>query len=229
MGLDAVELVMAVEDHFGISIQDSELEHVRCVSDLVELIQSRIEAAHAAACPTLSSFLRLRSCVREITHDDQFRIRTDTQIIAALTLVERQQLWKRLGELLGSNPPGLRRPPAMRNFLLLLVLVAVVLAVASAAIIDFAVLPLTLALAAIITIIVHCLTVRYRVVPPDGLATFGAITQRIVGVTVATKQLHLRSPDEILDELKPIVAYQLNVQPAQIVPDARFIEDLGMS
>ena len=66
MGLDAVEMVMDVEDHFGIAIQDSEAEQLLTVADLVALIQSRIEVAHLAACPTLSSFLRLRSTAREI-------------------------------------------------------------------------------------------------------------------------------------------------------------------
>ncbi len=80
MGLDAVELVMGVEDHFGISIQNSEAERVRSVGDLIALIQSRIDAAQAATCPTLSSFLQLRSCVREIANDDELRIRTGTRV-----------------------------------------------------------------------------------------------------------------------------------------------------
>lgn len=228
MGLDAVELVMDVEDHFGISIQNSEAERVRSVGDLVALIQSRIDAAHAATCPTLSSFLQLRTCVREITNDNGLRIRTRTRVVDALSRSERQRLWNRLHDLLGSAPPSLRRPPAMRKVLVVLVLAAIISAIATAAAIDLAVLPLTLALAAIITLVLHFLTVPFRIVPPDALTTFGAISQRISGVTVATKQLHLRSLDEILDELKPIVVDTLGVDASEVVPTARFIEDLGM-
>jgi len=228
MGLDAVELVMGVEDHFGISIQNSEAERVRSVGDLIALIQSRIDAAQAATCPTLSSFLQLRSCVREIANDDELRIRTGTRVVDVLTQSERQRLWKRLGDLLGSAPPGLRRPPAMRKLLLVLALAAIISAIVSSAAIDFAILPLTFALAAIITLVLHFLTVPFRVVPPDALTTFGAISQRMSGVTVATKQLHLRSRDEILDELIPIVVETLGVDPSEVVPTARFIEDLGM-
>lgn len=228
MGLDAVELVMDVEDHFGISIQNSEAERVRSVGDLVVFVQSRIDAAHAAACPTLSSFLQLRSCAREIANDNRLRIRTSTRVVDALTRSERQRLWNRLHDLLGTAPPSLRRPPVMRKVLVFLVIAAIISAIATAAAMDFAILPLTLALAAIITLVVHFLTVRFRVVPPDALTTFGAISKRIAGVTVATKQLHLRSFDEILDELKPIVAETLGVDASEVVPAARFIEDLGM-
>ena len=228
MGLDAVELVMDVEDHFGISIQNSEAERVRSVGDLVALVQSRIDAAHAATCPTLSSFLQLRSCAREIANDNRLHIRASTRVVDALTRSERQRLWDRLHDLLGTAPPSLRRPPAMRKVLVVLVLAAIISAIATAAAIDLAILPLTLALAAIITLVLHFLTVRFRIVPPDALTTFGAISKRIAGVTVATKQLHLRSLDEILDELKPIVADTLGVDASDVVSTARFIEDLGM-
>lgn len=228
MGLDAVQLIMDVEDHFGISIQNSEAERLRSVGDLVALVQSRVNAAHAATCPTLSSFLLLRSCVREIANDDRLRVRTSTRVVDALSSSERQRLWNRLHEFLGAAPPRLRRPRVMRKILLFLVLASIVSAMASAAAIDLAVLPLTLALTAIFTIVLHYVTLPFRIVPPDGLTTFGAISQRIAGVTVATKQLHLRSLEEILNEVKPIVVDALGVDASEVVPTARFIEDLGM-
>ncbi len=46
MGLDAVEIVMDVEDRFGITIQNAEAERVRTVGELVALIHDRIVAAH---------------------------------------------------------------------------------------------------------------------------------------------------------------------------------------
>lgn len=215
MGLDAVEIVMDVEDHFGISIQNTEAEDVRTVGNLVALIQSRIEAAHIATCPTLKSFLQLRSCVREIAADDTLRIRTGTRVVDVLSPPQRLQLWKRLDDFLGSAPPSLRRPPALRKFLVCLVLALFVLAVVTAAKVDFATLPLTLpltlALAAFVTLTLHFVTVAFRGYPPDTLSTFGAMSRRIAGVTVATKQLHLRSLDAILDELRPIVVDTLGV------------------
>ncbi len=41
MGLDSVELVMEVEDEFGMKLSDQEAESVHTVADLVELVMSR--------------------------------------------------------------------------------------------------------------------------------------------------------------------------------------------
>lgn len=89
MGLEAVELIMEVEDHFGISIPINEVEPIRTVGDLIVLIHSRIEAAHLSNCPTLLSFLQLRTCVREIAKDDTLRIRTSTRFIDMLGRAQR--------------------------------------------------------------------------------------------------------------------------------------------
>lgn len=228
MGLDAVELVMDVEDHFGIAIQNTEAEHVRTVGDLVALIQSRILAAQHASCPTLKSFLQLRSCVRELTADQTLRIRTRTRVVDVLNRSQRRRFWKRLADILGSAPPSLRRHPALRKALVAFVFAAIVLAVVVASAIDFAILPLTLFLAAGVTLILHLATVRLRIYPPETLTTFGAIARRMTGVTAATKQLHLDSDQAILDELRPIVVDTLGVDGTEVVPTARFIEDLGM-
>ena len=40
--LDAVELIMAVEEEFDIAIHDEDAAHVHTVADLVELISSKI-------------------------------------------------------------------------------------------------------------------------------------------------------------------------------------------
>ena len=228
MGLDAVQLVMDLEDHFGISIQDAEAERIRTVGDLVSLIKVRIDAGRLAKCPTLSSFLGVRSCAREIKANGQLRIRTETRIVDVLSPSERRQLWNRLEIMLGSHQPSLRRPPFLRKALAAGVLLLVAVAVASAAAIDWAILPLTLTIAGLLTIVMYLSTVRFRVTPPDGMATFGLIAKRISGARVATERLNLRTFDAILEEIRPIVANALGVDGSQVVAESRFVQDLGM-
>jgi len=228
MGLDAVEIVMDVEDHFGITIQNAEAEHVLTVGDLAALIQDRIIAAHISHCPTLPAFLKLRSTIRDITDDTSFRIRPRQRIVDALTVTQRRELWKRLIELFGSSPRGLRRPRILRQILGILVIVLLSVALIAAAAIDIRIAPATLGLAALTILCLHIITVRFRIVPPDELTTFGDVTIKLAGLRVATKKLTLRTLDDILLELRPLIVDTLGVDGDEVVLDARFVEDLGV-
>ena len=227
MGLDAVEIVMDVEDHFGITIQNAEAEHVRTVADLVALIQGRISAAHEAYCPMLPAFLKLRTTVRDATGDKTFRIRPRQRIADRLSIPQRRQLWKRLSELLGSTPRGLRRPQFLRQILGTSDVALLGIALITAVAIDVRILPVTLAVAAFCIFLLHIVTVQFRTVPPAEWVTFGDITAKLVGVTFATKQLQLRTADDILCELRPLIVDVLGVDGEKVVPDARFVEELG--
>ncbi len=228
MGLDAAEIVMNVEDHFGISIQNTEAERVSTVGDLVALIQSRIKAAQIATCPTLKSFLQLRSTVRELLHDKSLRIRTGTRVVDVMDRSQRRRLWAMLDDFLGTAPLGLRRPPTLRKLLAFLALTTIVIAILTSVAVDVAIFPLTLALAGLVMLVLHIITIPFRSHPPNAVATFGAVARRMAGVSVATKQLHLRTNQEILDELRPIVMVTLGADGSKITPRTRFIEDLGM-
>ena len=64
--------------------------------------------------------------------------------------------------------------------------------------------------------------------PPSGWDTMGDVANRIVGTIAATTDRQLDDDEAVLRELRPIVAATLGVQEAEVVPAARFIEDLGM-
>jgi len=66
MGLDAVELVMDVEDRFGITITDAEATSIRTVGDLVELCRQRIVAIDATRCRSLPCFTTFGDITRRM-------------------------------------------------------------------------------------------------------------------------------------------------------------------
>ena len=228
MGLEAVELIMEVEDHFGIAIPINKVEHIHTVGDLIVLIHSRIEAAHLSSCPTLLSFLQLRTFVREIAKDDNLRIRTSTRVIDILGRAQRRQLWTKLDALLGSKHVRLQRTPALRVLLACVTFSAIGIAIATAAAVNLSTLPVTLTISAMVTLLLLFATEPFRTYPPEPLFTFGAITRRIATVNAATRQQHLRSVDSILEELRPLVVNTLGVAASKVVPHAKFVEDLGM-
>ncbi len=228
MGLDGVEIVMDVEDHFGITFQDAEAEQIRTVADIVSIIASRIQNARDARCPTLASFMRIRTCVRKLTGNNELKIRTQTRVVDVLNSAQRKIFWKSLGDILGSPAPPLRRPPRLRTILLYSVLLAFILAVVIAIYADLATLPFNIAIAITFTLFLHRATAPYRTHPPDAISTFGSISSKVSGLTVATKRLELRTDAEILAELKPIISDVVNVPTHQIQPCSRFVEDLGV-
>ena len=228
MGMDGLEIVMDVEDHFGISIKDSEAVTVRTVGDLVAIIHGRIAAAHREPCPSLRAFLSLRNSVRAVTGDNSFRIRPRNLVAAKLTRQQRRDLWRRLPELLGTSPNGLRRHKLLRIALATTSICIMICAFWTAFAVKLAVLPLTLAMAVMLVVLLHFITASFRWFPPTEWQTFGEITQKITGGSVATKMLHLKSDDEILWEIRPILVDVLGVDASTIVPTARFVEDLGM-
>jgi len=228
MGMDGVEIVMDVEDHFGISIQDSEAGQVRTVGDLVSLVHARISASQREYCPTLPAFLTLRKVTRAVFGDQTLRFRPRDAVANILNPRQRRELWTRLSDLLGTPPNSLRRPRLLRQLLAAISIGLLVLALTSAIAINLEILPLTIVVAGCAIACLHYLTIRFRTVPPDGWTTFGEITTRLVGVRAATKMVHLHTDDEILNELRPLLVNVLGVDATAIVPSARFIEDLGM-
>ena len=66
MGLDGVELVMEVEDHFKVILPDAECAQVRTVADLGALVISRLPRS-GRTCPTARRFFDLRAHAMEAT------------------------------------------------------------------------------------------------------------------------------------------------------------------
>lgn len=61
MGLDGVEIVMAVEDRFGIAIEDSDAEKMLTPRDLIDCVMRKVGYTDHAQCLTQRAFNRLRA------------------------------------------------------------------------------------------------------------------------------------------------------------------------
>ena len=227
MGLDGVELVMEVEDEFGITIPDLDASEMRTVGDLVALCLDRINAAKTMRCPSLPCFLSLRCMVREIRNDPDLKLRPRDEIEACLQKSDRRHLWRRLPELLKTAPRELRRPSWLRKTLVLIVL--------AFPIVLMTVLPWSAEILMLIWfatfafgIALNWLTIGFRTRTPKGYNTFGDITKRIVGLNIATNPPDETDYESVFSIVKWIVVEQLGVDDDEVIPTARFVEDLGV-
>ena len=224
MGLDGVELLIAVEERFGVTISDDEAESTLTVGDLITIVAARRAAVRPGQCLFLEPFCRARRFVREFVGNPALRLRPSTSIASVIPLQRRREFWMSLRSLIG-YPPPLERSTIVKSGLWAFGVIAFGSMVAfSWQDRSYQIMALLGAMGATIASVLA--TERLCVVPPKGLATLGDLTRRLAGLSFAMNP----APEvaEILPILKEIISEQLGVSPDEVVPSASFVNDLGL-
>ena len=185
MGLDGVEILMEVEEHFGITITDAEASEVCTVGDLLALIESRFAERADEKCKSLPAFLHVRRFTREFLAAPELRLRPSTQIASVIPLARRREYWKQFPLLYGTAAPELCRPLPIRYLLIGATCIALVAAL-STLFVDPAILPAGLAAAVLITFLMYSVTMPLKLMPPSKFSNFGDATRKLVGLKHAT-------------------------------------------
>jgi acyl carrier protein len=117
MGLDTVELVMAFEDEFCLSIPDKEAEKIQTIRDTVDYIVRTLESQRPpGTCATAYRFYAIRSALQIEYGLDRRQVRPSSEI-ARLLVDDRQQMtWPRFAARNGLPVPrfGWFAPAAQR-------------------------------------------------------------------------------------------------------------------
>jgi acyl carrier protein len=111
MGLDAVEIVMAIEEAFDIQIEDSEAEQLLTPRDVIDLVALKTSGSHATDCLTQRAFNRLRSGF--IQHGGQIRakIKPKAKIGELISRDRRRQIIRQILDEIGvATDPHFVRP-----------------------------------------------------------------------------------------------------------------------
>lgn len=106
MGLDSVELVMAIEEEFGVEIPDADAGLMYTVGDVYEWLKSRIASADPIACLTQRVFYKLRRALIENYGVERRLIAPNARLSDLLPLNEVEQGWPFLQMFI-----DLRTPP----------------------------------------------------------------------------------------------------------------------
>jgi acyl carrier protein len=223
MGLDAVELIMAIEEEFQIAISDSEAAECTTVQDLVELIFSRVRQAGGAQCPSQQCFYLVRKKLSDTLGIQRRAIKPETKLEQIIPKENREKVW---GEIVGSLVEGgifrgqLVRPKWMTWGLLpaSLILPLVLFMM-------FLNFPFFLALVFSLPffILTYGTTRLYSTDFPDGMTTVKDMIKLVKSLDPRTW-----SEQEVFIKIRAITAEQLGIDESQVTPEARFIDDLGM-
>ena len=226
--MDGVELVMDVERHFGISLRPSECEKVERVRDLVAIIENRLQVLQQPDL-AINAFNLLQNLVRDVLGDANLAILPSEQVKARLTPHQRRALWRQLKEKLELKPAALQLPWLLGRLVQGAYLRLVLLTIWLSFTVTGHYLIIGLIGIPIIAFATNPLIELFRRDPPPGWQTFGEVTAKIVGLIAVTKQTHLRTADEILAELRPLIVDVLGCKPELVTMDAHFVETLGLN
>ena len=110
MGLDLVELVMRIEDAFGIAIPDKEASRLLTPDDVAAFILTRLEVSdRPLPCLSQTAFHLLRRHFTQTLHVARRHFTPDAPLTSLLPESSAQDAWERIG-----RDTGLKGWPSIR-------------------------------------------------------------------------------------------------------------------
>lgn len=93
MGLDSVELILAIEEEFGIEIPYDELSSVATVGDVYEMVKAQVSSVEPVVCLSQKIFYQLRKALSENYGIDCRVITPSSRLADFLSRKELQEGW----------------------------------------------------------------------------------------------------------------------------------------
>lgn len=232
MGLDAVELVMEVEDRFGIKVPDAEACRMRTVADMAAFVISQLPRS-SDICPTARSFYQFRRLLLE--HGGLKRNQIGPRAkLNELLVVGRRRIWSSLRK---EDPRLPRLIPSLRVDRVFLYIAA---AIFFAALIGLSIISLTYGVwIAMLVGLLCCVSIlplfvalqnRFAFNFPVGIETAGDVARTMAPIEVPMENSGSRlvAQQKVLDEVRRITAEQLGLPLEKVLPESNFVKDLGI-
>lgn len=243
MGLDAVELVMRTEDEFGITLTDDEAGSIRTVGDFYQIVLSKLDAS--PSCLSSKAFYRTRQALISCLQVPRREIRPSSDLESLLPAPTRRQQWGEIAEHLKLEFPHLQYPARWRQrfFRIGALISAIVVLTCSTLMLrtypgflsGFALWIPAFAMWMILFAAIHSTFKRSATWLQTELPcqTAGELSRLILTsnyqfFSPIGEQNTTISKDYVWKKLVEIICDQLQVEPSEVVPNARFVEDLGV-
>lgn len=218
MGLDTVELVLAIEDEFGIRINNQVAQTLRTPSDVADYVMTRVRTEADSSCLTQVGFYRVRSALVATCMTSRNEIHPDTSL-TTLFDADIKRAWPALGSALqADNFPSLERAPLVVGAVVVAPTLAMAAGMAWAGVAPV----MVAASAAFVALCAHRATSGMRVVIP---AKF-SIVENLIPFVASTSQV-LWTRDHVLAKIIWITSVQLGIPIEKIREDSTFVDELG--
>lgn len=235
MGLDAVEIVMEVEEAFDVRLEDAEVQKISTPRDLIDVVMGKVARADVGGCLTQRAFNLLRAALLNQLPLQRGHIAPQTRMADLVPKAERKMLLECLATELGTPAlPGLIRPKWLAN---LLIAGCIGIGVALAVLIfrhglwehRGAVFFITLLTAALTGLLARAATRACCVEFPPQAATVGELSRWIVAhkIDLAPAGPGKWTREQVAARIRDITIEQLDCAESYR-EDASFVQDLGM-
>lgn len=110
MGLVGVELLMSIEDRFGIYITDQEAIQVQTVLDMHQLIAHKLHPPQSDVCLSSHTFYQTRKALMTLFDTPRPAVTLDALVAELIPRRKRRDEWQRFGDVLALTLPSLEAP-----------------------------------------------------------------------------------------------------------------------
>jgi len=235
MGLDYVELVLAIEDKFGIHIDDEEAGSARTVGDLYAIIMAKVEPEVTVGqrrCLTSAAFYRTRRGITETLGLSRREIRPSTPLAPILPWPRRNRFWRSIQIESGFALPKLRHPSWVQNGVLGAgLLCSLVFAqTTKTSFRDISTVTLVYLSGLCSGGVLLWITKPLAFGLPREVATVGDLAKSVLKINYARFIASVGQPSrkDVWDTLSGLMVKQLGLSPDQIRPEATILDDLGI-
>jgi acyl carrier protein len=241
MGLDSVELVMRTEDEFSITISDDEAAAAITVGDLYKAVLAKLDVT--PGCLTSKAFYKTRRALVDTLEIPRRSIRPSTRLSPLLPQETRREKWELIRHSIGLSVPGLRIHGDLKQHIykrtfffgsLLAILVCIVcLSLGWRGWIAFPLACVLWIALGILSMPVVERRSRAKLSTELPTDTAGELAQIVLSLNrdqfepaLTTGEL---TNEDVWRRLVDIICDQLQVARDEVVPNARFVDDLGVS
>lgn len=229
MGLDGVELILAIEDTFQISIADEEAGSASTVGDLHNLILARLQAKDTKNCLTSAAFYRTRRGIVDALRIERRQVRPSTPLQSILPRNGRRENWQRIREAMKLKLPDLNHPGWI-----VLVILAMGIALALLPVfyrrVGFEAIPLLVWLGLVLGGFLIKFSPPLAVAFPSRDVTVGDLAREVLALNHA----HLAdavggwNEKSVWEALSRVIVIQTGIASVKTTADAQIVRDLGI-
>jgi hypothetical protein len=229
MGLDQVELLLAVEDGFQIHIENHEAARVGTVGDLYDLVVSKLRHSTSKQCLTSAAFYRTRRGIVDSLGVPRREIRPSTNLEPLLPEATRRRMWQTIEAVVGLKLPKLKYPGSTVSTFLVIGMIggiaSAVFAHAGAATIAFAAFGGLILGGSLLRV-----TLGLAIAIPNGEVTVGDLARDVLALNHASlaRELGGWNEKDAWETLCRIIVNQTGVDPHLITREAGIVDDLGI-